>query len=101
MSKEIIKLPYPSINGANFYELLFNKDEFYKNRTVIDENMEMEDVCDDSKKTLFPHQIFVRNYMKIWNDLIIMKGKKKEDNLHHRYTIVHHSCRRFSHCVNR
>ena len=60
--KKEVFMFYPEIKDKNFFEHIFLKKEFYKNR-IPKETRDPEKVCNPSEFILMPHQDFLRNFI--------------------------------------
>ena len=71
-------VPYPSLNDKNFEEKIYNKKEFNYHMQPDISKKSFEDFCKiNKKKTLLPHQRFLKNYISIetpYNGLLVFHG---------------------------
>lgn len=67
---------YPSINDKKFYENIYKKKEFYKNR-IPKETRTPEEICQPKEFQLMPNQEFLRNFISQdtpYNGILIYHG---------------------------
>jgi len=67
---------YPTLDDPNFYEIIYYKKEFNKNR-IPRESKTTNEICNARYFTLAPQQEFLRNYISIdtpYNGILIYHG---------------------------
>lgn len=67
---------YPDFEDKDFYEKIYIKKEFYKNK-IPKQHKSTEDVCNARLFQLAPHQEFLKNYISIdtpYNGILIYHG---------------------------